>query len=79
MTETPAQDWLYNVKDDPGERTNLAAAQPARVAELKARLAAFERDQAQPLWPALIEAPIPLDKPLGRPQSPDDAYVYWSN
>jgi arylsulfatase A-like enzyme len=79
VTETPAQDWLYNIKDDPGERTNLAAAQPARVAELKARLAAFEREQAQPLWPALIEAPITLDKPLGRPQSHDDAYVYWSN
>jgi arylsulfatase A-like enzyme len=79
VTERPPQDWLYNLKDDPGEKHNLAAAEPARVQELKARLAAFDKEQAPPLWPALVEAPITLDKPLGRPQSADDAYVYWSN
>lgn len=79
ITELPRQDWLFNLRDDPGEKNNLAAREPARVARLKERLAAFERDQAQPLWPALIEAPITLDQPLNRPQSKDDAYIYWSN
>jgi arylsulfatase A-like enzyme len=32
---------LYNLRDDPGERHNLAAAQPAKVRELDARIEAF--------------------------------------
>ena len=79
LTERPLQDWLYDLKADPGEKNNLAAAQPAKVQELKALLAAWEKEQAAPLWPALIEAPVTLDKPLNRPQAKDDAYVYWSN
>ena len=79
ITDLPKQDWLYNLKDDPGEKRNLAAAVPAKVQELKALLAAFEKEQAPPLWPALIEAPVTLDKPMNRPQAKDDAYVYWSN
>jgi len=35
---------LYNLAADPGERTNLAAKHPEKVAELKARLDAFRRD-----------------------------------
>jgi arylsulfatase A-like enzyme len=79
VTERPLQDWLYDLKADPGEKNNLAAAQPDRVRELKALLAAWEKEQAPPLWPALIEAPVTIDKPLGVPQSKDDVYVYWSN
>jgi arylsulfatase A-like enzyme len=79
ITELPLQDWLYNLKADPGEKNNLAAAEPARVQALKALLAAWEKEQAAPLWPALVEAPITLDKPMNRPWTKDDAYVYWSN
>jgi len=79
ITDLPKQDWLYNLKADPGEKRNLAAAEPAKVQQLKVLLAAFEKEQAAPLWPALIEAPITLDKPLNRPQTKDDAYIYWSN
>ena len=79
VTQTPNQDWLYDLKDDPAERQNLASAQPAKVVELKAMIAGFEKEQVAPLWPALIEAPITLDHPLNRPWQPDDAYIYWSN
>jgi len=34
---------------------------------------------AKPLWPALIQAPIAIDHPLGQPIKPEDEYVYWSN
>lgn len=34
---------LYNLKSDPAEQHNLAAAEPARVAELKAQLDAWKR------------------------------------
>jgi arylsulfatase A-like enzyme len=39
---------LYNLADDLGERTNVAADHPQRVAELQAKLAAFLKDAAKP-------------------------------
>lgn len=39
---------LYNLADDVSETKNLAAAQPAKVKELRARLAAFLHDAVKP-------------------------------
>ena len=39
---------LYNLADDLGETKNLAAAQPEKVKELRARLAAFLHDAVKP-------------------------------
>lgn len=75
----PVGDRLYNLSADPTERTNLAAAQPARLAELKALLAAHDREQMAPAWPSLIRSPIPLDRPLGVKPRADDDYVWWWN
>ncbi|PWR18103.1 sulfatase [Zavarzinia compransoris] len=79
LTNLPPRDWLFDLKADPAERHDVAAANPEKVAELKAMLAAFRQEQVKPLWPALIEAPVPLDHPLNRPWAPDDAHIYWSN
>jgi arylsulfatase A-like enzyme len=70
---------LYNLASDPGERIDLAAQQPARVAELQAMLAAHDATQVAPAWPSLIRSPIPIDRPLGVKSSPNDAYIYWWN
>ncbi|WP_439547240.1 sulfatase-like hydrolase/transferase [Sandarakinorhabdus sp.] len=70
---------LYNLATDPTERTNLAAQQPARVAELQAMLVAHDRQQMPPAWPSLIRSPIPIDRPLGVKSSPRDDYIYWWN
>ena len=35
---------LYNIKDDIGEKTNLAAKDPAKLAELQAMLAAWKKE-----------------------------------
>jgi arylsulfatase A-like enzyme len=43
-------DELYDLKADPGERTNLAAAQPERVARMQAKLQDQARDAAAPLF-----------------------------
>lgn len=75
----PAGDRLYNLADDPTEQYDLAASQPGRVAQLKAMLAAHDREQMPPAWPSLIRSPIPLDRPLGTPPRPGEAYVYWWN
>lgn len=45
---------LYHLADDLGERTNLAAAQPERVAALRSRLAAW-RTETEAIMPTLKE------------------------
>jgi arylsulfatase A-like enzyme len=43
--------WLlFNLATDPGEQTDLAAREPARVAELAARWETWNARQAAPLW-----------------------------
>lgn len=79
VSGTPRKDWLFNLKDDPTEQVDLAARNPEKLAELKARLAEYNGQMAKPLWPALLEAPIRIDYPLGVPAPADAAYVYWSN
>lgn len=36
------EEELYNIRDDPGEKKNLAAVEPGKAKELKAKLAALE-------------------------------------
>ena len=79
VNETQDKVWLFNLQDDPTEQHNLVDAEPARVKELLAQLADFNSQQKAPLWPSLVEAPILIDKPLNRPQTIDDEFIYWSN
>ena len=79
VNPTRGKVWLYDLATDPTEQHDLAAAQPERVKQLQAKLATFNSEQAESLWPSLLEAPILIDKPLNRPQTADDEYIYWSN
>ncbi|MDO9430189.1 MAG: sulfatase-like hydrolase/transferase [Phenylobacterium sp.] len=80
LSERPKKAWLFNIKADPTEQTNLAAANPAMVAQLTALLDAQDRRAAKPIWPALIEGPIWIDKPVdGTPMPKDAEYVMWAN
>ena len=79
VNETQDKVWLFNLADDPTEQHNLADREPEKVKALQAQLAQFNGQQHAPLWPALLEGPIPVDKPLNRPQSADDEFIYWSN
>ena len=79
VNQTQDKLWLFNLQDDPTEQHNLVDAEPARVKELLAQLAEFNSQQKAPLWPSLVEAPILIDKPLNRPQTIDDEFIYWSN
>jgi uncharacterized sulfatase len=78
-TARPHRTWLFHLRDDPTEQHDLSAERPDKVEELTALLDAHDAEQAEPLWPALIEAPIPIDKTLRDPPSPGDEYVYWPN
>lgn len=75
----PDKDFLYDLKTDPTEQTNLAASHPAKLAELKALLTAHHRGMAEPLWPTFIEMPIFIDKTLNQVHNRDDEYTYWYN
>jgi arylsulfatase A-like enzyme len=77
--QRPKQDLLYNLGTDPGEKTNLAAQEPTRLAAMKADLRAFNAAQAKPMWPSLAEGPVRIDKTLKDPRSSGDPYVYYAN
>ena len=78
-TARPDRIWLFNLDDDPEERTDLSASEPERVAELTALLDAHSATLAEPLWPSIAEMPVGIDQPLGQPESEEDEYVYWPN
>lgn len=49
-TLLPSSVDLYNIAQDPSERSNLAAAYPDKVAALQARLNALAKESAKPLF-----------------------------
>ena len=44
-----------------------------------AALAAIDAEQVKPLWPALLEAPVRIDRPAGTPVVKGEEYIYWAN
>lgn len=79
VTKRPDKARLYNLAADPTERTDLAALDPRRVAELRAMIEAHNRGMAKPIWPGLIEGPIRIDVPLNAPWKDGQDYIYWTN
>ncbi len=75
----PGRVWLYDLRNDPTERTNLAESEPERVAALRRALAEHDAEQAPPAWPSQVEMPVNIDKTLLEPDAPDDEYIYWPN
>ena len=68
---------LYNVKDDIGERHNLADAMPEKVQELQDVLAMIESDFPPPLWSTGFYFRVTSDIwPDGPPE--DAEYMYFS-
>lgn len=79
VTKRPANARLYNLAADPTEQYDLAAAEPARVASMKAMLEAQNKTMAKPIWPGLIEGPVRIDVPLDAPWQDGQDYIYWTN
>ena len=78
-TGRPKKDWLYHLATDPTEQVNLADSEPARLAEMKARIEAFNREQVAPIWQSLATNAVPIDRMLQEPQKPGEDYVYFAN
>jgi arylsulfatase A-like enzyme len=79
VMERPKMDVLYNLRQDPGERHNLAQQEPERLQQMKRDLLAINAQQIKPLWPSLGEGSIRLDKTLKDPYDAKDAFVYYAN
>lgn len=79
INEQQGKVWLYNLADDPTERTNLAAANPAKRAELEALIAAHHRGRRAPLYPSTFAIPVSIDKTFAARFKAGDEYVVWPN
>lgn len=71
--------WLYDLAADPTETRNLAAAQPAKRAELERLLAAHERGRKAPLYASTFETPVSIDRTLAEPFDRRGEWIYWPN
>ena len=78
-SERPRRDWLFHLAVDPTEKTNLAASQPQKLAQLKAQLQAHHAGMPPPLWPSFIEMAVAIDKTADQPMTADDEFSYWYN
>lgn len=79
VSERPKKDWLFNLANDPTEKTNLATEQPQRLAQLKAIMDAHHATMPPSMWPSFIEMAVEIDKSLDQKHLPTDEYVYWYN
>jgi uncharacterized sulfatase len=79
INEKQGKAWLYNLAADPTERTNLAAANPAKRAELEALIAAHHRGRKPPLYPSTFSFPVSIDRTLATKFRPDEDWIYWPN
>jgi len=68
----PSRVELYDLKADPGEKNNLAAAQPERVARMQARIQEQAKEAAPPLF---FKEAVGVAKPVlfGSVATPEDA------
>ncbi|PLW82563.1 sulfatase [Kineobactrum sediminis] len=79
VTARPDKRWLFNLAEDPTEQENLADAHPEKLAELTALLDEHQRQSRGPLYPAVVEMPVAIDKTLAEQFEQGDAYIYWPN
>lgn len=79
VSKRPAQNWLYNLAEDPTEQNNLADARTEKLAELTALLDAHQASARPPLYPYTVEMPVAVDKSLAEYFEPGDEYIYWPN
>ncbi len=79
VTARPDKQWLFNLAEDPTEQINLASTEPGKLAELQALLDEHAASARAPLYPAVLESPIAIDKTLAEPFAEGDEFIYWPN
>lgn len=81
LPNAPLIKFLFNLNDDPTEQHNLVRNNTDKIAMLETLLAAHNKEQINPLWPSVIQAPIMIDKSgeLTHKYEDGDVHLYWSN
>ena len=74
---TAGEGLAYNLNEDPTEQNNLADEMLEIVAELPALVDAHNATQRDPLFPAVAEMPVTIDKTLEEEAPEEDEYIYW--
>jgi arylsulfatase A-like enzyme len=59
--ERDGQEFLYKLKEDPGEHHNLSTSYPEEVEKLKMMIIEWESEMMDPLWPGVMEFRFNLD------------------
>ncbi len=78
-TDKPDKKWLFNLNEDPTEKTNLASSHPEQLIVLEELLNKHESEQVASLWPSALNAPQLIDKHIGEEYKKGDEYIYWPN
>ncbi len=81
ISSNPKKMWLYNLAEDPQEHINLAenSAFGAIRDELHRELLNQDGAQRTPLWPAITETAVLVDKLFEFNETLEDEYIYWPN
>ena len=77
--DRPNKRWLFNLDKDPTERNNLSKDNPTKVSQLEKLLDLHNSEQAEPLWPSVLDSPMLIDKHGGQDYEEGDEYIYWPN
>ena len=77
--DRPDKRWLFNLDKDPTERNNLSKGNPTKVSQLEKLLDLHNSEQAEPLWPSVLDSPMLIDKHGGQDYEEGDEYIYWPN
>lgn len=79
VSEHPPRTWLFDLNTDPTEQIDLIDEVPERAAAMRAVLDGINDDQAEPIWPSLVEPPVYVDRHALEPVTEDSVYVHWPN
>ena len=77
--DRPNKRWLFNLDKDPTEKNNLSKDNPTKVSQLEKLLDLHNSEQAEPLWPSVLDSPMLIDKHGGQDYEEGDEYIYWPN
>lgn len=77
----PNKMWLFNLKDDPSESLNLVdlPQYSTKLQEMLNNLNEVASQQVEPIWPAMTETAILIDKLFEFNETLEDEYIYWPN
>ena len=78
-SDRPQKTRLYNLTNDPTEKNDVSADNPAKIAALTALLDAHNAQQQDAKWPSNALMPIWIDKTPADKVKLEDDYILWPN